>query len=222
MAGYEVFHSFYSEEDALAMQKLLSEKGITCKVEKSKQLADKIFIGDAAEPSLHLKMRVPDFTRAHEILDKEIRENISSLESDYYLYDFSNDELMEVIKKPDEWSAQDFVIAQKILADRGNNLSQKEVDTLKSERYRELKAPEKEGVWWIILGYFLAIFFGPAGLFFGIFLTTARKMLPDGNKVMLYEDKIRLHGKVIAAISAAIIILAIFGEIALFWAFFWL
>ena len=90
MAAFEVFHSFYSEEDALAMLRLLTEKGIDCRIEKTKQITDKIIIGDGMAPPLHIKMAGADFTKAHEIIDQEVRENISALDADYYLYSFSH------------------------------------------------------------------------------------------------------------------------------------
>jgi hypothetical protein len=214
---YEVFQSFYSEESANSMFRLLSENGIIGKLEKSRVAVDKVIIGDSMDPGIHLKLKTKDFTSAHDLLNKKIEENIDALDPDYYLYSYSNAELMEIIKKPDEWSHQDFVIAKKILTDRGRELSTYEIDKIRAVRIEELAQPEKQGTGWIILGYIFSVLGSPVGIFFGLFLVTGRKILPDGAKVMIYEKKSRTHGAVIITISAFIIALAVSGFIRRAW-----
>src|ERR1044071_5103671 len=221
MAGYEVFHAFYVEEDANSMVNLLSQKGIDCKIERSKPIIDKIIIGDEIEPSFLLKIPGDEFNRAHEIINEEVGESISKLDADYYLFSFSNEELMEIIRKPDEWSDQDFVIAQKILTDRGHSFSQNQIQTIKAERMEELKKPAKEEIWSILLGYFLSIIVCIGGLFYGLFLVTGKKLLPDGTKVFTYEKRARIHGRIIILISITMMALAYFGVVGLFWVLGW-
>jgi len=163
----------------------------------------------------YLKIRSHDFSKANEVLDQMILENISSIEKDYYLFSFSNEELLEIIKKPDEWSRQDFLIAKKILDERGKPVNDRELDSLKSKRIKELSTEEKEPVPSIILGYVFAFLFSIVGLFFGLAFLVTKKTLPDGSKVFAYTHGTRNHGKAIFILSLAMLIFYIITDAGL-------
>ncbi len=68
--------------------------------------------------------------------------NVTEIGKDYYLYSFTDDELMEVITKADEWSPFDVVLARKILAEKGKSISDEAIKAINEKRIEELKAPE--------------------------------------------------------------------------------
>src|SRR5690349_2135740 len=117
MSSFEVFKSFFLEEEAVALRDLLLNQGIEAKVEKSRDIVDKIIAGDGLDPQIHLKIKNTDFTRSNQIIDEYISQHLATVDPDYYLFDFSDEELLEIIHKPDEWNNQDVMIAKKILAD---------------------------------------------------------------------------------------------------------
>src|SRR5687767_814772 len=132
MNDFLLFQSFYTEEEANDLMDFLSENNIECKIEKPKELLDRNFIGYDLDKKVFVKIRSSDFTRANEILDKQIIQNISNLDADYYLTFFTNDELLDIINNPGEWSRQDFFIAKKILEERGTTLSDEKVKQIKT------------------------------------------------------------------------------------------
>lgn len=205
MTEFEVFKSFYSAEEAQTFQELLTRNGIACKVEKTKIYIDKVIIGDSGDMDVHLKLEPKDFGAANEILDKYIRENISDIDEEYYLYSFSTEELLDILKKPDEWSNQDVIIAKKILEDRGGELPGKQVENLKTERLNQLAQPGKASGEQLILGYLLAVFFCIFGLFYALYLLNSTKILPDGHKVLSYNKETRDHFRVMAIIAGALV-----------------
>jgi hypothetical protein len=217
MAGYEIFKSFYNETEATDMMNLLLEHGIHAKTEKTKPILDKVITGDNMQPSLHLKIDPVHFEKAHQILEDYIRMHIDQAEPDYYLYSFSDNELMEILKKPEEWNHQDIIIAQKILNERGKPVTDNQVNRLRAERIQQLAVVEKEDPVWIVYGYLLTILVSLAGFFFGLFLLTTKKLLPDGTKVMMYARYIRIHGLVMMMLSAVYVVLAIKGVVPEFW-----
>ncbi|MET0393465.1 MAG: hypothetical protein ABW019_10010 [Chitinophagaceae bacterium] len=211
MATFEVFKSFYSEEEAVALCALLSENGIDARIEKTAIIIDKRITGDGVDPDIHLKIAASDFNRANAIIDQHISNNLSQLEPDYYLFAFSDQELLGIIKKPDEWSNQDVIIAKKILAGRGTAVSDEEAERFRADRNRQLSQPEKGLRSWVLAGYFIAVFFSPVGIFFGAYMLNAKKIIPDGNKVFAYDQEIRNHCRIIMIISIILTVAALAG-----------
>ncbi|HEV8272206.1 MAG TPA: hypothetical protein VGQ04_12935 [Chitinophagaceae bacterium] len=202
MNEYVLFQSFFTEDEATSVIDPLKENGIDYQLERSKELLDRAFIGDNLEKKIFLKIRSSDFLKANEILDARILQNITALEKDYYLFSFTNDELIEILRKPDEWSRQDFLIARKILEERGQHINEEVIKDLKSKRINELSREESEPTFTIITGYILALIFSIVGLFFGLTFLTAKKNIPNGKKVFTYSSNTRKHGRNIVILSA--------------------
>jgi hypothetical protein len=170
-----------------------------------KPITDEIIIGSDMDKKIHLKIKNSGFRQADKIIEEKIKENISQIESDYYLYSFSNDELFEILSKPDEWSKQDYFISKKILVARGVNLSENNISEIQGNRMKEIKKQEKGSFFWIVIGYILSIS-GIFGFFFGLAYLHAKKILPDGNKVFVYDENTRNHGRNILVVSCVFII----------------
>lgn len=216
MNEFLVFRSFYSEEEAISLVEFFKEKGINCSIVKHRPIVDKVYVGINYDREFHVKIKGSEFNKANDILDLQVAQNLSQIEPDYYLYSFSNDELQEIIEKPDEWNNQDIIISEKILQDRGFSISEAEITEKKLKRIKELERPDKEGHLFIILGYFFAFFFGFFGVFFGLLIMNLTKTLPDGRKVSVYEKKTRSHGKnilIIGLIMTAIFFIRIFANL---------
>jgi hypothetical protein len=202
MNEFVLFQSFFTEDEAIAIIEPLQNGGIEYQLERSKELLDRAFIGDNLEKKIFLKIKSTDFFKANEILDARILQNITSLEKDYYLFSFTNDELIEILRKPDEWSRQDFLIARKILTERGQPINEEVIKDLKSKRINELSREESEPALTIVAGYILALLFSLVGLFFGLAFLTAKKNIPNGKKVFTYTKSTRKHGRNIVILSA--------------------
>jgi hypothetical protein len=202
MNEFVLFQSFFTEDEAGYIIEQFREKGIDYRLDRSKELLDKALIGENLEKKFFLKIRSSDFSAATHVLDARILQNITALEKDYYLFSFTNDELIEILSKPDEWSRQDFLIARKILDERGEHISEDVINDLKSKRINELGREESEPVLSIIAGYILALLVSIVGLFFGLAFLTAKKNIPNGKKVFTYSKSTRKHGRNIVILSA--------------------
>ena len=133
------------------------------------------------------------------------------------MFSFTNEELIEILSKPDEWSRQDFLIARKILEERGQHIKEELITELKSNRINELSREESEPTLTIVAGYILALLVGIVGLFFGLAFLTAKKNIPNGKKVFTYSRNTRKHGRNIVIISAvSLFILLMNGERLIF------
>ena len=158
MNEFVLFQSFLTEDEAALTIGTLKENDIEYRIERFKEPLDATIAGDIIQNKIFLKIRSRDFPKANEALDKVILNNISALEKDYYLFSFTNSELLEIIQKPDEWSRQDFLIARKILNERGTELPDEKINAIKSGRIKELSKPETGHMSWIILGYAFLLF----------------------------------------------------------------
>lgn len=85
---------------------------------------------------------------------------------------FSNEELFEILEKSDEWSKFDYVLAQKLLKERGQDINENMLESLKRQRIRELAKPEENQKGWINAGYIFAVLGGLLGILFGWHLNT--------------------------------------------------
>ncbi|MEI9912162.1 MAG: hypothetical protein WDO71_22415 [Bacteroidota bacterium] len=81
---------------------------------------------------------------------RSVSENKEEPVGDYYLFSFSDDELMDVLRKPDEWNEFDLYWAKKILHIRGVEIKPEDLEKAKQERLDELKQPWILDKLWII------------------------------------------------------------------------
>ncbi len=230
---YVTYRRFTDVNDVEPLACFFSENKIACKVEEvSAGNLDPLYIGYGVEKDFRVKLRKEDFVRADTLLQQYYQQDIDAMPQDYYLFGFKNTELMEIIAKRDEWGVLDFLLAQKILQQRGIDISEEKIIELKNQRIAELARPEKADMMWVNIGYVAAfagcimefysivassrggtIVFGPyslvgciAGVFIGYSLLS-QKTLPNGDKVNVYGETGRLHGKRILMFSVVITLL---------------
>jgi hypothetical protein len=183
------------------LAELLEEHNIPYLIEEDTSGFDPSMVMSNAQVDYAVKIQQKDFNQVNELQKKYEEKNIEGIDKDYYLFSFTDDELLEVVTKADEWSTFDVVLARKILTDRGKNISDADLAKINQQRIEELKVPETGQTTWIILGYIFALVGGVLGLFIGWHLKSHKKTLPDGEKVYAYTEADRWHGKIIFYIA---------------------
>jgi hypothetical protein len=196
-----IYKSFTDADVAAEVADTLNQNGIHFQIENTSSPIDPLLIGSSLSADIRLKLYSEDFSRADKVLNDFYARQIQSVPADYYLYDFSNDELLEILQKPDEWGTLDYSLAPEILRQRGVDTTENQLLEFKSNRLKEVAQTEKLGRSWILLGYFIAFVFSPLGVFFASAILTFKKTLPDGDKVFSYHPDDRWHGKRILIIS---------------------
>ena len=202
--NYSIFRKFPSLAQANELSQMLSLNGIETQLADNVPPVDVTFSGSTLQNEIEVRIRQRDFKKAEELLEKEAEKLIEDIDRDYYLFNFSNEELYEILLKSDEWSAFDYTLAQKVLVERGKPIDKDLLASLKNERLKDLSKPEGNQRPWIIAGYFFAFLGGFLGLIIGYFLWTARKTLPNGQKVFSYSSRDRMHGKFIFFIGLVV------------------
>lgn len=202
MKGYSVFKRYQDPAMAREVALLLREHGIACELEDNSPQVDVTMVGGQDfQKELLLSVKEEQFELAQQLLDKEAENAINQVGSDHYLYSFSNEELSEILLKPEEWNSFDVKLAQKILAEKGITVSNEKLEEIKKERNEQLAEPDSLSVWATIVGYITAFTGGIPGIFYGWYLVSFVKTLPNGKKVYGYDAKSRSNGKIILVLG---------------------
>jgi hypothetical protein len=184
----------------------LEKHDISYLVEEESQSFDPSFaFNNTMATDWAVKIRAEDFEKVNELLKEDEIEEVSEIGDDYYLYSFTDNELMEVITKADEWSPFDVVLARKLLADRGKNLTDETIAGIHEKRIEDLKVPDPPQTFWIVAGYVCALLGGLLGIFIGWYLMTFKKTLPNGERVYEYLESDRKHGRRIFYIGIVVL-----------------
>ncbi len=205
-------------DSALAndLAELLDQHNIPYFIQEETSGFDPSLVMSNAAVDYAIKIKSEDFEKVNQLKKEYEEKNLDDVEKDYYLFSFTDDELMDVLAKADEWSTFDVVLARKILTERGKNISDADMSNINEKRIEELSAPEKSQTLWVILGYLIALaqlilplFIVVIGLFIGWHLSSHKKTLPDGARVYAYREADRNHGKRIFILTIIVFVIAV-------------
>jgi hypothetical protein len=186
---------FTDKSEATELSELLENNNIEVLLEETSTNFDPVFGNAEFNKEYRIKLKNTDFERADKVQIELSVNQIEAIDKDYYLFAFTDQELIELIAKSDEWGKFDYVLAQKILKDRGKEINNELVGTLKNQRLEELAKPEKRPKAWIVAGYVFAVLGGFIALFIGWDLLSYKKTLPNGDRIYGYSAEDRKHGR---------------------------
>lgn len=213
---FSIFRTFSNIALAIELRNTLEKNGIDTIMDDNSAPVDVTFtVGASAQDKVEIRIKKTDFEKAESILEKAAEDNLNDIDPGYYLFEFTNAELYDLLLKSDEWNKFDYTLAQKILKDRGKSIDKALLESLKKQRLEELAKPEANQKPWIIGGYVFALLGGFLGIIIGYFLWTSKKTLPNGQKVYSYRANDRKHGKYIfytaLIIFPCILLFRVFG-----------
>jgi hypothetical protein len=213
--GYEAFQKLHSIEQANDIGEILKKAGIEYYVVRDKPFFDVSFAYNKTDPDVNLVIRQADFLKAREALQDYYEQQLGSVDKDYYLFQFTDTELAEIIQKPDEWGSFDYELAKHIMHERGIEITDDIESSIKKKRLQELSVPENINRAWIVVGYLTAIIGGFIGIIIGWILAWYTKKLPNGERVYVYSEADRKNGMIIFYLSVFSFILFILVRLAL-------
>lgn len=203
--------TFRTFTDAAAAGELagwLKDRGIQARVGESADFFDPTFANSILTKYWNVVLPPHQFPAAEALLAAFYELRLASVPADYYLFQFSSDELRDIFREPDAWGDLDKVLAGKILAERGQALSAGEIQDLAAKRYAKLAQPDAGSAGAaVIWGYGLslaAIVFcytryglgcGVVAVLIGSLMARGRKTLPDGRVVDRFDETAQIHGR---------------------------
>lgn len=205
---YVIYQKFTDLQTAEAIALELTNNGIQNKLVNNVH-AYVNFIGyNPIDFAVAINIMPQDIPAADKILETYYRPIVDDIDPDYYLFNFSIAELKEIIAKPYEWGLLDYQLARKILAEKGEDISDSTVQQIKKTTIDELSVKEKVSAAKIFTGYILAIFFPFFSILIGLGIINNRKILPTGEKFYIHPEDDRKHGKRMIIISVGWICIA--------------
>ncbi|MCC8411016.1 hypothetical protein LJ707_18900 [Mucilaginibacter sp. UR6-1] len=212
MKEFVTFKKFNDPALAEDLVVLLKSNGISYQVEED-ALSFKPYFNnnDELDREYLIKISPADFDQANKVLNEAEADNIAQVNSDHYLFAFTDAELMDVVIKTDEWSNFDQLLARRILIERDVNITDQQVSEAKQVHIQALKKPEHNTTLFIIAGYVMVLVFSFIGIFIGWVLRYSKKTLPNGERVYMYKDADRKQGSIIFTLSiiSAIVLAAL-------------
>jgi hypothetical protein len=194
MSAFETFKKFNNPEEAGVLIELLKKNSVDYELSTVKPTEDIIFAGNTMIEELEINIKPEDFEKAEKLFEDIEEIKAESLDKDYYLFEFSNDELLDLLKNPDEWSLNDYHWAREILKQRGMELDQVTVDKWKNARLENLSQTETVTMKYLVLAWFFCLTGGFIGIFMGRHLSSYMKTLPNGQKMYAFDEKGRKLG----------------------------
>lgn len=206
-SSFFTYKSFTKEDDLLEFVEFLKGQNIEFEVENNSLLFDPSFVNSDLSKDYRIKLRKPDFEKVNALLNEMSEQQMDDVDEDYYLFSFANEELIEILSQQDKWGHFDYVLARKILTERGIHLSEEQIEDINKSRIKELSQPEESQKNWIVVGYLFSFLGGLIGIFIGRHLMTHQKTLPDGSSIFAYSAADRKHGKYIFTLGCLMLVI---------------
>lgn len=204
---FTTFQKFNDQNSALQLGDFFKEKGLEYLLEDNSLSFDPSFANNGFGKEFCIKLKQSDFEKGKAFLIENAEKEIVEIDKDYYLFSFTDKELFELIAASDEWSPFDVSLAERLLKERGKEVTLEEIENIKTNRIFELSKPEKSQRTYIIIGYITAILGGILGIFIGWHLLTFKKTLPNGNRIYAYSENDRKQGNLILIIGGIFLVI---------------
>jgi hypothetical protein len=200
MDAFLTYAKFHTPEEAKPLIEIIEKEGIPYELDHQVNQLDSVYLGHNLDPMFAIKIPPELFSKLNFLLGEEADKTVSTADDEYYLFSFSDDELIAVVSNPEEWNAYDRTLAQKILSDRKVRVPERK-EISPQVPYQ----PERLKTEWLTIGYLLCTI-SLGGIFFGLAIVNGRKTLSNGQKVPLYDETTIGHGKTMIALGSLFLI----------------
>ena len=130
MNEFALFMKFNNLIHANELANEFGNNGIECHLINNSPAIDITFSANTAQQNeFQLMVKQSDFEKANNLLNDKAEQLLKDINKDHYLFEFTDEELYEILLKPDEWNAFDYKLALIILRDRDQIIND---DLLKS------------------------------------------------------------------------------------------
>lgn len=162
VSDFRDFQTTASAEAAQPLLQALARHGLDYRTSQDNgQVAfDPSFANNQLVSKFIIKLRLADFERGSQLLADLNQHALSQVAPNHYLFSFSDEELFDLLVKPDEWNAFDVTLAGQLLRQRGRDISPDTLKLLRQHRVAELAQPDQDHTAWVKGGYISALLGG--------------------------------------------------------------
>lgn len=183
---------------------ILEKNKIYYEVSSADSIIDKSIVGSGFFAKYTLKLIPKDFSVANEYIKQEAIAKGIRIEDFNHLTALSDDELLEILKNPEEWSVDAEIVSRKILSLRNVKINEEYISNHKQNK--ALVSKKGKSVSFkiqllyflcIVLGFYIGLIFIIAGIGMGYYYSYGTSTDSLGDKQYIYDEKARQNGKLI-------------------------
>lgn len=221
-----VFKTYPNVDSAKEAAAILEENGIELDVREEARVLDSNYIGQQFSNPWLLYLHGEDFDRANQILEDHIVVRLEDVDPGYLLLSFSDEELIDVMEKKDEWGMYNYKLAEMLLRQKDRPIPEVQIAIRQAENLKVKEQPVASGNMFLILGYLsvlggiftlfvpartpvLTLMQGLLGLFIGWLLSHHKRTLSNGKRSYYFNNSTRLQGNIMLWTSIAVTVLKI-------------
>jgi len=194
MSEFQSYQRFPNVEVAQPLLQLLHQHDIPYKTLLDQPRIDPSFAFNPTNSYFVVQVRSADVEAVRALERAADEELTATAPADHYLFRFTEEELLDVLLKPDEWNSFDVALARRILHQRGQQVSPALLERLRQQRLHDLAQPEPSQKAWVLFGYAVALLGGLVAMFIGWHLYRHTRQLPDGRTVPAFSPADQAHG----------------------------
>jgi hypothetical protein len=202
---FVTYKRFDRPEIAKLLTDLLDENSIPYLVVGDELSVPDIIVGDVGK-TIEIRIHQEDFEKVDKIVEDRANVELDQVDKDYFIFQFSNDELKEVLVKAQEWSPLDVALANKLLKERGVDFSREELDSLREKEVLESAQPRDMDKSTLILLYVCLLILPLVPAIGGPWVLIARKIDLLGNRVNTFTESSRRHGKILTVVGWLLVV----------------
>lgn len=200
----EFYKHIEQEAEMQEIEALLKENRITYKLSSAKPILDSVIVGEGLFPKYTLKLLPGDFERVNQLLRSHYEQKAFEI-SDYpQLSELTNEELLEILQKPEEWSIESEIVARKILQSRDYPIEDAYIKVLRDEHLAETRRGKRVSPYFqllyllaVFLGFYISILFLVPAVGMGYYYAYGKATDPHGKRYFVYDERARNIGKLI-------------------------
>ncbi|TXF79600.1 hypothetical protein [Chryseobacterium sp.] len=189
------YRIFDARQELDAVENLLKQNEVKYFIQESNEIVDKKYL---------LQLKPEDFDRVDRLREGLVEIDFESLPADYYLLEYSDDELLDIIGNRSDWSEFDYVLAKTLLTNRKVEFSEMN-DSRREIINSDFSENDTSGLELLgnnlLLSYMFACIVGPYFMIRYFVVITAKERIEDGSMVYKYDKNIRKHALLICIIG---------------------
>lgn len=194
---FKSFRVFHNEATLQVFTDLLESNQVLYSVEDHSQTFDPSFAYNDFNKEYSVEIEPENFQKVFDLEQKAVEKEIQNANLDYYLFTYSTEELREIVAARDEWNAYDYLLAKKILKERGSTNEIENPKIQLENRITALKNVSDIQPVWLVVFYIVAFFGGFIAIFIGYYIKTAKKTLPNSETISRFTKRDVLHGNIL-------------------------
>lgn len=194
MSEFKTFMSLTDSVIADEMVQILEAHNIAYKLQDTSKDFDASFANNEAKNSFLIMLNPNDFDKASLLLEENVKLEINDINSQHPLFDFTTEELKDVVKNYDEWHPADVKLARQLLEKENIVVEDSDIKEQQNKKMIVAQAPEKSSLLTLAMGYTFCLMGGLAGIGIAIFLMIGKRTMTDGTKKYIYSKSDRAHG----------------------------